>query len=231
MSSGRSTIGSRCAARRRSRTRPGPRYRSRRAPASCSWPRRAPAGISSATTANAGSASLPRLARSLRGPGSMAERRAGATRATRKAPRGSAAARPFLRLVSSERRSSTKEAARLARVDLALLFSSAGFLTAVGLIMVLSAGSVSAAQGYGGNSFWYFERQVLYAAVGIGVALVLARMSPRRWRVLGLPLLGVAAVLMAIAARPSSGTALYGASRWIDLGPLTVQPSEIAKLG
>jgi cell division protein FtsW len=36
---------------------------------------------------------------------------------------------------------------------------------------------------------------------------------------------------MVIAARPTSGTALYGASRWIDLGPLTVQPSEFAKLG
>ena len=32
--------------------------------------------------------------------------------------------------------------------------------------MVLSAGSVSAAQGYDGNSFWYFQRQVVYALVG-----------------------------------------------------------------
>jgi cell division protein FtsW len=38
-------------------------------------------------------------------------------------------------------------------------------------------------------------------------------------------------VLMLIAAHPSSGTSLYGASRWIDLGPLTLQPSELAKLG
>jgi len=156
----------------------------------------------------------------------MAERRAATARPRRTARAG----RPTLRLVPSERRVGSKEAARLARVDLALLFSSAGFLTAMGLVMVLSAGSVSAAQGYGGNSFWYFERQVLYAVVGVGVAILLARMAPSRWRVIGLPLLGVAAVLMAIAARPSSGTSLYGASRWIDLGPLTVQPSEIAKL-
>jgi cell division protein FtsW len=157
----------------------------------------------------------------------MAERRAAAARPTKKEPRS----RPFLRLVAQDRRPSAKEAARIARVDLALLFGSAGFLTAMGLVMVLSAGSVSAAQGYDGNSFWYFQRQVLYALVGIAVAVVLARIEPRRWRVIGLPLLGVAAVLMAIAARPASGTALYGASRWIDLGPLTVQPSEIAKLG
>jgi cell division protein FtsW len=157
----------------------------------------------------------------------MAERRAAAARAKKKETAG----RPSLRLVAQDRRPSTKEAARLARVDLALLFGSAGFLTAMGLVMVLSAGSVSAAQGYGGNSFWYFQRQVLYALVGVTVAVVLARIEPRRWRVIGLPLLAVAAVLMAIAAQPASGTALYGASRWIDLGPLTIQPSEIAKLG
>jgi cell division protein FtsW len=156
----------------------------------------------------------------------MADRRA----ATARSRRTSGTARPGLRLVPADRRPSGKEAARLARIDLALLFSSAGFLTAIGLVMVLSAGSVSAAQGYGGNSFWYFERQVLYAIVGVTAALLLARLSPSRWRVIGLPLLAVAAVLMAIAARPSSGTALYGASRWIDLGPVTVQPSEIAKL-
>jgi cell division protein FtsW len=161
----------------------------------------------------------------------VAERRAGTTRSARTTARSNGPTRPFLRLVASDRRPTEKEAARLARVDLALLFSAAGFLTAIGLVMVLSAGSVSAAQGYGGNSFWYFERQVLYAGVGVTVAMLLARMAPDRWRMLGLPLLGVAAVLMVIAARPSSGTALYGASRWIDLGPITIQPSEIAKLG
>jgi cell division protein FtsW len=121
--------------------------------------------------------------------------------------------------------------AQLARRDLLLLVSSAGFLTVTGLVMVLSAGSVSAAQGYGGNSFWYFERQVLYAAVGVGVAWVVSRVPPRAWRVIALPLLAVTAMLMLIAAHPASGTALYGASRWIDLGPVTLQPSEFAKLG
>ncbi|TMK36444.1 MAG: putative lipid II flippase FtsW [Actinobacteria bacterium] len=160
----------------------------------------------------------------------MAERRSGAMK-PRRASRGDPPARPSLRLVPSDRRPGAIEGARLARVDLALLFSSAGFLTAVGLVMVLSAGSVSAAQGYGGNSFWYFERQVLYAVVGVVVAVLLARLPPRRWKMLGFPLLGVAAVLMTIAAHPTSGTAFYGASRWIDLGPVTLQPSELAKLG
>jgi cell division protein FtsW len=136
-----------------------------------------------------------------------------------------------LRLVPAPSRRSSAEAKRLARRDLLLLGGSAGALTVVGLVMVLSAGSVSAAQGYGGNSFWYFQRQVLYAAVGIGAAVVVARLSPRIWKHLGIWILGGATVLMAIAARPTSGTSLYGASRWIDLGPVTIQPSEFAKLG
>ena len=36
---------------------------------------------------------------------------------------------------------------------------------------------------------------------------------------------------MFIALHPSAGTSLYGASRWIDLGPVTLQPSEFVKLG
>src|SRR6266536_1502499 len=107
----------------------------------------------------------------------MGDRRASTTR-----PAGAnVPGRPLLRLVSPDRRPSRKEAARGARVDLALLLAAAGFLTAVGLVMVLSAGSVSAAQGYGGNSFWYFERQVVYAVVGVALALLIARIAPSRW--------------------------------------------------
>jgi cell division protein FtsW len=137
-----------------------------------------------------------------------------------------------LRLIrATEAAPTRKQAARLARADLGLLLGSAGFLTAVGLVMVLSAGSVSAAQGYGGNSFWYFERQVVYAAAGVAIALGIARVPYKVWQVLSIPLLAVSAILMLIAAHPSSGTAYYGASRWIDIGPITLQPSEFAKLG
>jgi cell division protein FtsW len=101
----------------------------------------------------------------------------------------------------------------------------------MGLVMVLSAGSVSAAQGYDGNSFWYFQRQVIYALAGLTVGALVSRVPYRAWRRLWLPVLGFASILMLVAAHPASGTSLYGASRWIDLGPVTLQPSEFAKLG
>ncbi len=146
-------------------------------------------------------------------------------------PPAGAAAKRHLRLLREPARRSATEARRVARQDLVLLGASVGFLTVMGLVMVLSAGSVSAAQGYDGNSFWYFERQVMYALVGIAAAFVVARLRPSFWKAAGLPVLLGAMALMAVAAHPASGTSLYGASRWIDLGPVTVQPSELAKLG
>jgi cell division protein FtsW len=124
-----------------------------------------------------------------------------------------------------------RAAAAIARADLWLLLTAAVLLTLFGLVMVLSAGSVSAAQGYGGNSFWYFQRQVMYAAGGLGAMLIAWRMSHRAWAALAIPLLVGSALLMILAVVHPSRSCLYGACRWIDLGPITLQPSEFAKLG
>jgi cell division protein FtsW len=124
-----------------------------------------------------------------------------------------------------------RTAAAIARADLWLLVTAAILLTLFGLVMVLSAGSVSAAQGYDGNSFWYFQRQVMYAAGGLGAMLIAWRMSYRAWAGLAIPLLVGSALLMILAVGHPSRSCLYGACRWIDLGPITLQPSEFAKLG
>ncbi len=152
--------------------------------------------------------------------------RTAAHRRTHETPAG----RHHLHLVGPVATTPAQRAA-LARRDLVLLWVAAGLLTAFGLVMVLSAGSVSATQGYDGNPFWYFQRQGLFAAIGVTGALTISRLRPSAWKVISAPLLVSAAVLMLLAAHPWSGTSLYGASRWLDLGPVTVQPSEVAKLG
>ncbi len=136
--------------------------------------------------------------------------------------------RRHLRLVRS---SPPRDLVATARIDLWLLVTPTLVLTLFGLVMVLSAGSVSAAQGYDGNSFWYFQRQVLYAGVGLGGMLLAWRLPYRTWSVFAVPLLLVTAALMVVAIAHPSRTCLYGACRWIDLGPITLQPSEFAKLG
>ncbi|MEW6060116.1 MAG: putative lipid II flippase FtsW [Actinomycetota bacterium] len=112
---------------------------------------------------------------------------------------------------------------------MALLIGSTVFLTAVGLIMVLSASSVSAYAQYG-SSFVFFQRQAAYAVVGTLALLLTSRMRYDVWQRLAVPLLGLAIVLLALVLHPGSGVAAYGASRWIALGPVTIQPSELAKL-
>jgi cell division protein FtsW len=115
-------------------------------------------------------------------------------------------------------------------MNMLLLLVPTAVLTMLGLVMVLSAGSVSATQGYDGNPFWYFQRQGIYAVGGV-IALALAIRIPHTvWQKLALPMVSLLLPLMLVALHPSAGSALYGASRWIDLGPVTLQPSEFMKL-
>jgi cell division protein FtsW len=118
----------------------------------------------------------------------------------------------------------------VARVNVLLLLAPTAVLTVLGLAMILSAGSVSATQGYGGNAFWYFQRQGVYAVAGVVMLLVAVRLPHAVWQKLALPAIVMLLPLMVIALHPSSGTAFSGASRWIDLGPVTLQPSELLKL-
>jgi cell division protein FtsW len=110
-----------------------------------------------------------------------------------------------------------------------LLLASTLSLTVIGLVMVLSASSVSAYARFG-SSFLFFRRQLVYAVVG-GVALwITSRMRHRAWERLAAPLLVVTVVLLGLVLHPAAGTVAGGSARWIAVGPVTVQPSEIAKL-
>jgi cell division protein FtsW len=146
---------------------------------------------------------------------------------------GTSAAKKRLTIVARPQVPRTKdEKAAASRRSLLLLLIPTAILLVLGLTMVLSAGSISAVEGYG-TSFWYFQRQLVYAVAG-GAALVVAwRMPYRVWQRLAVPMMLVILPLMVIAyLRPSSATALYGASRWIDIGGyITLQPSEFMKLG
>jgi cell division protein FtsW len=115
------------------------------------------------------------------------------------------------------------------RRTVALLLGSTAFLVAGGLIMVLSASSVSALAEHG-DSFRYFQRQAAYAVVGVAALWLTSRMRYDVWRRLAVPLLVLTIAMLALVLHPTSGIEAYGSSRWFQLGPVTVQPSEIAKL-
>ena len=102
-------------------------------------------------------------------------------------------------------------------------------MTLVGLVMILSASSVLSVRGHG--SAWYFVgRQSLWAALGIAALVVGARVDHRRLRALAVPSLLVSVVLLVVVLVPGIGTTVAGSTRWLSLGPLNLQPSELAKL-
>ena len=116
-----------------------------------------------------------------------------------------------------------------ARTSVILLLVSAALLTTIGVVMVFSASSVYAFTNYD-NSFWFLERQAIYAAIGIGALLVTAGCATRHGAVCRDRSWSSRSVLLLLALHPTAGSSVYGASRWIGLGPLTLQPSEFAKL-
>jgi len=102
-------------------------------------------------------------------------------------------------------------------------------LNLFGLLMILSASSVSSLYQYG-SSWYQFRLQVLWFLIGCAVMFAMSRISYERLTNAMKPLLVVTAALMTAVLVPVLGVSVNGASRWIELGPLRVQPSELVKL-
>ena len=102
-------------------------------------------------------------------------------------------------------------------------------LLGLGLVMVLSTASVS--DLYQGESPYYdFERQLAGIVVGVPIMWLAARSSPRLFRAAAYPLLAVSIIGLGLALIHGVGQQENGVSRWIAIGGLQFQPSELAKL-
>jgi cell division protein FtsW len=118
-----------------------------------------------------------------------------------------------------------------------LLLSSAGLLLVIGLVMVFSATSV---QSYAddGNAYASVARQALFALLGLVAFWFFQRLPARTYRALGTPLLVLAIALLAlldlVGVLPSARIGpVHGDTTnnlWLYLGPIELQPSELAKL-
>jgi len=110
-----------------------------------------------------------------------------------------------------------------------LLLCTTGLLLALGLMMVLSASSITAYTSLG-SPFAIFVKQLMWAAIGLPLIALGASCPPRAMRRLGYPLLCLSAFGLVAVLIPGIGSAAGGASRWIALGSVRFQPSEPAKL-
>ena len=115
--------------------------------------------------------------------------------------------------------------------DISILIVSVA-LAVFGVLAVYSASSYNAKVQYG-DEFYFAKKQLLGFAIGLPAMLLAGRINIEklrgkrvRWVFLLLPI-----VLLALVFVPGIGKSNYGATRWIGIGPITIQPSELAKYG
>ena len=101
-------------------------------------------------------------------------------------------------------------------------------LMGTGLITLYSA-SFAFAQRFFFNGHYFILRQLVFGAAGIAAFLLLSRINLEIIRKFILPLVCLAAVLCALTMAPGIGIERYGASRWIEIGSFSYQPSEMVK--
>ncbi|MDH5672042.1 MAG: putative lipid II flippase FtsW [Myxococcales bacterium] len=110
----------------------------------------------------------------------------------------------------------------------AVLMGTVVALVAFGVVMVYSASAVLAYSRHDTGQY-YLIRQGIFAAVGLPTMVLLARFDYHRLRGLTYVMLGGATGLLFLSAFGLGKTA-GGASRWIRLGPINIQPAEIVKV-
>ncbi len=111
-----------------------------------------------------------------------------------------------------------------------LLLASAGLLV-FGVLMAVSTTIAAAHDNGGTGSIWgQGVKELEFIVAGVVVFFVVMRMSPRAFRMLTYPIVALSLVAMVAVLVPGIGVVINGSRRWIDVGPLQLQPSEFGKV-
>ncbi len=99
-----------------------------------------------------------------------------------------------------------------------------------GLIMLSSASSVAGFEKFD-DSYYFVKRQLLYGVLlGLPALWALSRIDYHIWKKLAFPLIVINVIMLLLVVVPGVGVELLGARRWINLGGILFQPSELVKL-
>lgn len=101
------------------------------------------------------------------------------------------------------------------------LVVAAALLLVVGVMAIYS-------EGYGKPGGGYFRAHLLRLAIGVIPFLIFFKVDPQWWRRAAVPLYILNLALLALVI--AKGSAAKGAQRWLELGPIEFQPSEMSKL-
>ena len=112
----------------------------------------------------------------------------------------------------------------------ALLIGVTAVLLTIGLLMVTSASIALADRAYG-DAFYFLERQLIAALLGLAAGFCLLKIPTRLWQGLGSWLAGLALALLVIVLIPGVGHTANGSTRWLSVAGINiVQVSEPARL-
>lgn len=101
-------------------------------------------------------------------------------------------------------------------------------LAIVGMVFIYSASNYSANKTYG-DAFYFVKKQAVGIALGVVAMVFTSVIDYHKLKKFTLPIAIISFLTLALVFVPGIGVENYGAKRWIGLGGVTIQPSEIAK--
>jgi cell division protein FtsW len=102
-------------------------------------------------------------------------------------------------------------------------------LLLIGLVMVASA-SIGVSDREMGAPFYYFQKQLMFVGLGLVAAIVAMAIPTAVWEKYSMVLLGVGIVLLIVVLIPGIGHEVNGSRRWLRLGFMNFQASELARV-
>ncbi|MGI5911651.1 MAG: stage V sporulation protein E [Syntrophomonadaceae bacterium] len=109
-----------------------------------------------------------------------------------------------------------------------VLFITTLALIGIGLIMVFSSSAVTANLEYH-NAYYFFERQLIWALIGLVAMIVIMKINYLRLKDFAIPFFVIALLCLLLVLTPL-GLGTKGATRWLGIGVLSFTPSEVVKL-
>jgi cell division protein FtsW len=98
-------------------------------------------------------------------------------------------------------------------------------LVTLGVLILASASSAKYE-----DATYFVKRQLIWLALAFCAATIAARVDYRKYQRMAIPLAALSVLMLVLVRIPGIGHTINGSWRWFKIGPLTVQPSEIAKV-
>jgi cell division protein FtsW len=112
---------------------------------------------------------------------------------------------------------------------ISVLIAAVLILSTIGLVMLFSASMVRGDADFHDTGY-FIKKQGIWMLLSLIVAIICTRVNMRWLRMAALPLAVICALLLIVVFIPGIGVKTNGSWRWLQLGPLRVQPSEFAKI-